>query len=62
MMQQRWWEVSIFGVRFDGRVLEFDDRMVLGYDRNNSLDPSGKAAQAFTEHTHLLCVGWYKDE
>ena len=42
MMQQRWWEVSIFGVRFGGRVLEFDDRMVLGYDRKTEVKDSSQ--------------------
>lgn len=33
MMQWRWWEVSRFCVHFDDRILEFDDRLVLGYEK-----------------------------
>lgn len=35
-------EVSRSGVHFDGKVLEFDDRLVLGYDRKTGVkDSSG---------------------
>lgn len=42
MMQRRWWEVSRFWVHFDDRVLEFDDRLVLGYDKKTEIKDSSQ--------------------